>query len=233
MVAEGTASPGLSPEEFLMALVPNTIDGKLSFYHTHAAQWVTKAVAIGLTSSQATAFKTLVDAVAEGKSVADAARDLSKQRTAEQNSGLDVMSQQGAAIIEQIRAYAAANNDPQVLMDAQIPPISPPTPLGPPIVPTTINAVMNASGVVSVKWKAAPPSPQYYQLQRQLNGTGDYVILATQNGKEYSDAALPTGTTSAIYRVFGYRGAVLSNTFASIAMTFGLGMTGGGGRGRR
>ncbi len=97
------------------------------------------------------------------------------------------------------------------------------SPLGPSIVPVGINAVMNASGTVSVKWKSAPPSPQYYQLRRQLNGTGDYVTLALQTDKTFTDATVPTGTASALYRVFGYRGSETRTDYVTVGLNFGSG----------
>ncbi len=58
-------------------------------------------------------------------------------------------------------------------------------------------------------------------MQRQLNGTGAFEGVATVGEKTYADTTLPTGTASAIYRVYGLRNSLVSADSTNVAMSFG------------
>jgi hypothetical protein len=64
-------------------------------------------------------------------------------------------------------------------------------------------------GRIVLKWKSknsAPSSGAAFQIRRKLDGQSTFRLIATVQGRAFTDDAIPSGTVSATYIIKGIRG---------------------------
>src|SRR5829696_8790374 len=117
-----------------------------------------------------------------------AAREQSKNATAELDAAIADLANAGGDLIKQIRAKAAVDGD-NVYLLAQIPAPATPTPKGAPGTPLNFKVTLDQDGVITLDWKCANPAGAtgtVYQVSRKLGGpdaAGDYAVVGTSGGK--------------------------------------------------
>jgi hypothetical protein len=210
-----------------MGVIPTTIIGKIQFYETHLPVWAVDPTAIGLTALQLADLSLLTTAARADFDSTQSIRDAARASTLDQKVSVNAMQELGGDLVKTIRAFAETTNDDTVFSAAQIPPPAPPTPAGPPDMPTEVSAEINNFGYVLIKWKGSRSFGTQFVLQRQLTpvggapGTWTYAGSSTTN--DYTDTTVPTGFASVSYRVYAQRAGGISDASGTTTIAFGTG----------
>lgn len=203
-----------------MATVPDKIAERLAFYEQHTPVWAAAAANIGLSVTQVTALASLVNDARTAFDDAQAARSASRAATTTQTNAMSTLSDFGADLIKTIRAFAETNDDPSVYAEAQIPPPQPPTPAGPPDMPTELAATFLYPWGIRLTWKGSVAQSAYFGVFRRLSGESNFTMIKTFKDKSFDDTTLPTGLTSVDYYVAAFRDNDQVNSTA-IGLQFG------------
>ncbi|KAA0212970.1 MAG: hypothetical protein DYG94_13435 [Leptolyngbya sp. PLA3] len=209
-----------------MSTVPKTIADRLAFYEQHAPVWAAAATTIGLSVTQVTALAALVNDARVAFDDAQAARNASKAATVLQANAMSTLSDFGADLIKTIRAYAETNNNPDVYATAQIPPPAPPTPAGPPDMPTDLAASFLFPWGIRLTWKGSVAQGAYFGVFRRLRGESNFTFVQTTKEKSFDDTSLPAGVASVDYYIAAFRDQYQVNS-AAIALQFAPAAGGG------
>src|SRR5947208_2997118 len=94
-----------------MGLFPDTNEGKIQFLASKNAPWTTNATAIGTTAGAVTNVNAKVTTAQTKLAAAVAAREASKNATADLRLAIRDMVNAGTDVIKQIRAKAATDGD--------------------------------------------------------------------------------------------------------------------------
>ena len=109
-----------------------------------------------------------------------------------------------------------------VYNDAQIPPPSPHTPLGPPNTPTGVTARLNAVGQIELGWTASRRGGTSFVIERSTtSSTGPWSIIGAAETARFTDRAVPVGLEAVSYRVTAMRSAGASTPSAAVTVPFG------------
>jgi hypothetical protein len=194
----------------IMALVPNTKQGKVNFYQSKIAPWTTNATAIGTTSGAVTALGTLVTAADTALAAQATAEAAARSAVEAANLAVNAMATAGADIISAIRVKARTAGD-SVYTLAQIPAPATPSPRPAPGEPTNFAVLLQNNGAVTLTWKCHNPAGSQgttYQVWRRIAGTDDLAFIGVTGEKKFVDATIPAGTTQATYQIQAFRSTV-------------------------
>jgi hypothetical protein len=216
----------------MSANMPRTIPELMSWCNTHVDLWLTNAVSIGITSTQAGQFKTAVGDMTTNLSKADAARQASKDATMTAQNSIDVVRSMGSAFIGIMKSYAETTHNPNVYALAGVSPNDPPSVLPAPVAPDKFGASVNPDGSLTIKWKVSQPtgvSSVVYLVSRRVNGgDGPFMLVSSEgSNKSFTDMTLPVGVDKVEYMVQPKRGTVFGPQSNVFAVQFGS--VGGGG----
>lgn len=212
-----------------MPIVPPGRIEKVQFYEAHLPPWTGNSTAIGLTAAQMTAFTDLVKDARTAFDVHQTALDASKAATEAFYNAVATMQTEGAGLIRTIKNKAESTNDPNVYVLAQIPSPATPTPVGPPGTPTDFRIELLQYGGLKLTFKCSNPSGSVgtiYEVKRRNGATGEFVYIGATGVKNFTDATLPSGLSSATYQITAIRSTASGNP-AQFTINFGVG--GGGG----
>lgn len=188
-----------------MALVPQTIVGKIQFYEEHIQFWAANPVAVGLEATDIAAFAPVVAQARADFDAALAARTAAQGATETQNFSVADMADIGAGFIDTIRAHAKKTGDNNVYALAGIPAPQPPTPAGPPDQPTQLTATLLPGGGLRLKWKGSVAQGAYFSVYRKVEGASSFTLLKSPKDKTYDDLSIPGGTTNVTYYIQAIR----------------------------
>lgn len=204
----------------------------LEWCEVHESAFIDHAAEIGLTESQALAFK---DATVEG-----GARLLNQEqakvdaKVATQKVCVAFKDLRNAAgdAVRTIRAFAETSEDPDaVYAIAKIPPLQPPSPLPPPGQPTNLTVLLDSTtGTITLAWKVSNPigsSGTAYLVRRRLPGETEFEFLGLSGKKTFEDMTLIAGPDSVQYTVQGQRGDLSGPISPIFVVNFGR-LPGGG-----
>ncbi len=212
-----------------MGVVPQNREAKLAFYEAHIAPFTANAGDIGLTAGEVANLTSLAEAGRAALLAANEARNASKAATQAYYTAIANLGKAGAGLIETIRVFAEANNNPNVYLLAQIPPPAIDAPVPPPGQPREFVVTLGQNGWIQLNWKCTNPEGAVgtaYEIQRKV-GNGSFSIIGIAGGnKEYVDSTLPAGSTGVVYQVTGVRSG-LRGPVSQVNVNFGVG--GGGG----
>ncbi len=202
-----------------MYVVPQKDVDALQFFEDHWDVWQTNAVVLSIPAALAADVKA--DAIdARAKLSAQAlAKNAAISATADWNSAMSLLREQGAAAIAAIRAKAIDSENPNAVYSlAQIPPPARGAPRPLPGTPSQFSSAIQPSGALLIKWKmpGVQPGNTFYQVARRLAGTSEFVIIGGSGNKTFLDETLPLGANAVEYQVTAVRGSVFglkSNTF--------------------
>lgn len=212
--------------------MPTTIPELINWCNVHSPAWSTNAVAIGLSSSQATAFTALCATFIKANNDAQAAREASKFATNALKDAMSAVQVTGGAYINLIKAFAETTHNPNVYNLAQVSPNSPPGTVPEPVAPQQFGATVNADGSLTITWKVAQPAGTtnvQYRVYRRVNTTSaDYTLVSTEGSKKsYTDENLPYGVDLVQYIVQPVRSGVVGPMSPAFTVQFGSVMNGG------
>ena len=204
-----------------------------AFAQSHASQWVAQAAEIGVAPAQATAFADLCAAFETSSESVVVTRQESKNATTRNNDDYQAVSALCGALINQIKAFAQATNDPNVYVIAGLSPDAPPSQSPAPLAPKELTATLIPDGTLLLKWKVTQPaglSGVQYRVFRKLVGEDTFALIGTAGGKKtFTDATIPFGADGVTYQIVPWRGDVTGAP--SNAFEFRFGAAGGPGLG--
>jgi hypothetical protein len=212
-----------------MATIPDKIAERLAFFEYHLPVWAADPALIGLNAAQISDLAIRTAAARTAFDDAQAARSVSRAKTVSQTEAMGDMSNLGSDLVKTIRAFAETTDNVNVYSVAEIPPPAPPTPTGPPEVPTNIDASINNFGEIKVSWKASRAAGTQFIIQRQLksvDGTlGNWTFAGSSVSNDYTDNTVPTGFAAVNYRVYAQRPGGQSDASITVTLNFGTGNT--------
>lgn len=190
-----------------MSLVPDTTQGKLTFFQTRAAVWVARAGEIGATPAAVAAVADRLAAAQAKYKAAYAAREAARAATAELKAAVGDLMRSGADVVKQVRAKAATDGD-AVYALALIPPPAAPSRIPAPGTPTEFTATLLADGSLKLRWKCPNPANAVgtvYQLSRRTGATGPFDVVGIVGKRSFVDTTLPADTSSVTYEIVAVR----------------------------
>jgi hypothetical protein len=205
-----------------MAVLPDKIAERLAFFEQHLPIWAVDPAAIGISAAQVASLSNFVVAARADFDAAQDARSISRSATVSQNATMGDMTKFGSDLIKTIRSFAQTNNDINVYTTAQIPPPSPPSPLGPPETPTAFKGTLNSVGEIELSWDASRTGGTSFAIERSVGGiTGPWTIIGTSEDKDFTDTAVPRAVDSVSYRITASRSGGSSNPTTPLSLYFG------------
>jgi len=204
-----------------MAIVPRTEDGICDFFETRLRYWKNERELLGLTPER---ILQLEHEIANARMLRNKAleiRQAAKAATAELWIALEQLGKTGSACISTIRTTAALSDEPRdVLSAALIPPIRPKSKRPKPEKASILSASITHFGAVALKWKGTTAHGTFYTVLRKLAGETNYTVLGSVSAKSFTDAAIPIGTSIAVYTLIAHRGKHRSEPSAPTAVSF-------------
>lgn len=200
--------------------------------NSHKNIFVTNAAAIGLSTSQANAYKNAVDDLVAKLAAQEDARNAARTATTNADKSFATMLSTQGDTIRLIRAFAEATSNPQAVYTlAQIPPVATPTPLAPPAQPTKLTVSLDAAnGFINLAWKASNPDGSQgtsYIVKRKLPTETAFSFIGVTGVKKFVDKTFFAGPDSVQYTVQGQRSD--SSGPVSEVFTVNFGQAPGGG----
>jgi hypothetical protein len=205
--------------------VPETQQATIDFFSARVADWAKAPAAIGLSAATVAAVSARLAEARAALAAAQAARVAAMAATLVLRQAMDELRRVGGDAVKTIRVYAESTGDTQVFVDAQIPPVSPPTPTAPPAAPTRLAATILAPFGVGLSWRGRTGGGVMFGVWRRIGGAGDFTLIDITRARRYEDTTLPAGTGRVDYYIAAHRGAFRANS-AAIAVS----IAGGGGQ---
>lgn len=192
----------------------------------HAEVFVDNAVAIGLTPTQATNFKSAVNDTGDAIFAQGAARETAKTRTVEANQAVGKLRADAANLLRIIRTFAQNSANPESVYNlAQIPPPAQPSPLPPPAQPGDLRVTLDAAiGNLTLRWKASNPpgaAGTSYVVWRRLPDEAEFSFVGVTGSKKYIDMSLVAGPDMVQYMVQGQRSGLSGPMSEVFTVNFG------------
>lgn len=209
-----------------MSVFPTRVQDLLDFSEQHATVWLANATAIGISSSQATAFKAAALAARTAWNAQIAAEEARRIAVVTQQSAVQALRGVGGDTVRLIRAFAEVQPSPETVYNlAQIPAPAAPSPAGPPGTPENFKATLNPGGSVTIRWKCKNPAGTtgtVYQVSRRIGGpAGAYVVVGAVGTKKFTDATIPAGAGVVDYIVLGQRAEFVGPASSPFTVQFG------------
>ncbi len=218
-----------------MSVIPSTRLGQIEFFEAHLPVWAASPASIGLNAAQVTSLNSLTAAARTAFNSAEASRQASKASTENFYNKTGSMLALGTDLVKIIKAFAAAQNDPNVYVLAQIPAPKSPSPMPPPGMCTDFQFDLMPGGLVTFGWKCENPSGAHgtvYEVARRIgsapeSGSG-FVVIGVTGSKSFSDSSLPPGdcggTAGVTYQVTAIR-STSRGPANQFTVNFGAGMS--------
>jgi hypothetical protein len=212
-----------------MAVVPDKKAEIVQFFETHLPVWTAQPTKIGLSSAQLTAFAPIVSAARTSFNAAEAARSASKGATTNFNTALSNLKNNGAELIDAIKLYARTTGNDEVYSIAQIPPPAAPSPTPPPSQPTDVEALIEPTGALTLRFKATSAgSGATYLVKRKLSSETNFRIVGSAETsrsrfKSFTDTTLPANANNIQYIIQGQRGRATGPDSSVFVVTLGGG----------
>lgn len=208
-----------------MSTYPRKRDEFLTWCQAHAPVWSAAPTTIGLSAPQTLAFSVAVGDLETAVLTQEIARQTALAATGTAQSREAALRNLAGDLVRTIRAFAQTTNNPNVYQLAQIPPPAAPGPLPPPGQPTDFKVELNPEGSITLRWKAAHPagsSNVVYFVTRKFVGESGFTLLGASGERNFTDATIPFGTSSATYIVQAQRGQTSGPASQQLTVTFGV-----------
>ncbi len=205
-----------------MAVLPNSREQMIAWFAERIADWGANADKIGITAQQVADIAALLSSADNSLNGAIAARTASKDATVLYYADADALRDVGADLIKVIKAYAESTNDPSVYATASIPPPAAPSPAGPPVKPTELDADLLLPFGISLKWKGSVSQGAYFGIWRRVEGEANFSLIDTTKAKAFEDRTLSGTVNSVEYYIAAYRDEYQVNS-AALSINIGGG----------
>lgn len=196
-----------------MSVVPSKPVEAYDFAVARESIWGAIPTQIGLTAADVAAmttttdnFNTAFDAVVKARAASKAATDALAQATRAMRTRI-------GDNVQKIRIFAESTNNPAVYSLAQIPPPAERIPQPPPEQPRDLDAVLQANGNLTLRFRASGGPGAAFLISRKLATESAFRLIGTADVtrskvKSFTDTTLPPGSTNVQYIVTGQRGSV-------------------------
>ena len=186
-------------------VLPNSREQMIAWFNERAPTWAADPTGIGLTAANVAELVSRVSLAETSLSNATATRTSARDATVVFHNDSDDLRGFGADLIKLIKAYAESTNDPNVYAAASVPPPAPPTPAGPPDMPTNLAAeLLNPFGL-GLSWKGSVSQSAFFGVWRRLDSETDFTLLKSTTNKDFEDRTLPAGVNTVDYYIAAYR----------------------------
>lgn len=217
-----------------MSTYPRERNEFLNWCEGHTDQFSTNATSIGISSTQATLFKTKTEDMRAAVIAQTTAKDAARNATEVVEDAFEDLRETASDLIRIIRAFAVNSANPQTVYSlAGIPAPAAPQPVPPPGQPTDFRVELNATGSITIKWKASHPvggGAVVYFVQRKLTGQANFSLIGGTGEKQFTDTTLPASSANgATYMITAQRGQVSGPPSQQLVVTFGVPGAGAGG----
>jgi hypothetical protein len=210
-----------------MALLPQTLNGKITWYESKLPTWEANATGIGSSAPEIAALVTKTEAARAAMVAQEEAQDTAKTKTAALRNAVEAMMTAGADVIAKIRVKASADGE-AIYELANIPAPAIPSPTPPPGEPTDFKVKLLNNGAITISWKCANPagtSGTQYQVWRRVGAAGAFTYLGGTGPKEFTDATIPAGSSQVTYQIQATRSTAIG-PWAQFNVNFGVGSAG-------
>lgn len=203
----------------------------LAWCEAHYPTFLTNYAALGLSNTQALAFKTATLDLGTKQAASDAAKFAARTAVSDANASDANLRRAAGDTVRLIRAFAEASSNPQAVYTlAQIPPPAQPSPAPAPGTPKNFTVGINsADGTIELAWKCENPSGTSgttYVIRRRLTNEDPWTVVDVTGEKRWSDSTFVAGPDSVQYTVFAQRAGMAGE--ASEILTVNFGRSGGG-----
>lgn len=209
-----------------MSVPPAPIVDRIEWFEQRIDSWTAAPTTLGLTAAQCTALDAAIVAARKSYTDAQAARIAAKNATMNQSIAMRTLSDLGGDAIRYIRAFAQGKPTPEardaVYSAASVPPLAPPTPAGPPEVPTDLVGDPNADGTVTLRWKGSTANQTFFSIWRRVGNNTTWMQIGAVATKTFIDATVPGGTPSVRYYVRAQRENQLSPASDEAIVNLGM-----------
>lgn len=141
------------------------------------------------------------------------ARNVAKAATVSQNVAVSAMFDLGSDLVKTIKAKALTSNNPNVYALSQIPPPQAPSPVGAPTTPTNLTGAIDASGILTIAWKAITTGPTIgivFQVSRKRFNEPAFTLVGSTFDTAFADNTFDAASGPYSYRVQAVRGNTAS-----------------------
>lgn len=184
-----------------MAVVPNTIEGKIEFFEQRLPLWQANPGLLGLDAGELAAMAALTTQARAQYEAALASRIAAKAATLEQNNAVANMANYGGKLVNTIRNEAEKTNNPNIYAQAGIDAPKPPTPAGAPEQPTNLVASLLPGGGLRIAWDGSVAQSAYFSVYRRVGSAGAFTLLDSVDEKFFDDFGIPAGSSSITYYI--------------------------------
>jgi hypothetical protein len=201
-------------------IVPDTQQGAIDFFSSRTPTWAANQAAIGISAAQVVDIDAKVTAAQTKLAAAQAARNAAKTATLDLADAMNDMRGFGGDLIKTIRAFAETTDDDTVYVLSDIPPVSPPTPAGPPDQPTVLAADILLPFGIGLTWKGSVSQSAYFSVWRKVDSDISFSLIGTTKSRDFEDRSLPAQTASVDYYIAAIRDTFTVNS-ASLSIQIG------------
>lgn len=209
-----------------------------SFYLTHSYSQLRNASQVfsdlinisattyGLTTSQATSYKTLNDSYVAKFLLAEAPATRTKTTILDRNSAAVLVKDKASELAKIVEATPTVTDGQKASLGLSV--RATPTPMAPPGTCSDFKTELLADGSVQNTWKANNPtgmSGVTYQIWRRFGSEGDFSFAGASGEKKYIDSTIPAGTQQVQYQIRGIR-PTSAGAWAQFNVNFGQASSG-------
>jgi hypothetical protein len=203
-----------------MAVLPSSRAEMIAWFNERAPTWATDPTGIGLTAANVAELVGKINLAENSLSDAATTRTSALDATVVFHNDSDDLRGFGADLIKLIKAYAESTNDPNVYAAASVPPPAPPTPAGPPDMPTNLTAeLLNPFGL-GLSWKGSVSQGTFFGIWRRLDAETEFTLVKTTKNKTFADTTFPAGTNTVDYYIAAIRDDFQVNS-TTLSLQFG------------
>jgi hypothetical protein len=206
-----------------MRTVPRNQAPKITFFQGQLPRWARNAEQLGLNPDDIAMMTARTEAAQAALIAQRKAQLAAEAATLDLREAMDAMATMGASMLLQIRATAARSGG-AIYPLAAIDPPAKGSPVGEPGTPFKFEFSIDDNGALHLTWKCKNPRGSVgtmYQVYREVDGSGEMAFLGTTGKKQFTDATVPQGAKTIVYKVRAMRSTKVGQS-ATFNVSFGV-----------
>jgi hypothetical protein len=179
------------------------------------------ATTYGLTTAQATSYKTLSDDFVAKQDIATAPATRTKTTILDRNNARDLLRPYAAQLAKIIEATPTVTDGQKAALGLSV--RATPAPKPPPGAASNFKVALLADGSIEVTWKASNPpglSGTMWQVWRRFGAADDFAYVCAAGVRKFIDSSIPSGTSQVTYQIQGVR-STGAGPWTQFNVTFG------------